>query len=150
MLSLGYKDLDRSAISKVQKSVVSCNSDLLIIQNKQFNFPKDYLSLSTWPTRYDSQTRSSAESSDGGWAFFSHAFWSIIMLHSFKAPTRISQGKYVRTSWSGLFWEQCNSNGTWLQCWAAYHPVSSLMNVNQRHIFTAAQTTKCILVRQCN
>lgn len=47
MLSLGYKDLDRSAISKVRKSVVSCNSDLLIIQNKQFNFPKDYLSLST-------------------------------------------------------------------------------------------------------
>lgn len=32
----------------------------------------------------------------------------------------------------GLFSEQCNSNGTRLQCRAAYHPVSPVMNINQK------------------
>lgn len=102
-----------------------------------------------WPTQCDIQIVN-AEISNDDWAFFSHAFWSIIMPYSFKAPTRISQGKYVRASCSGLFSDQCNSNGTRLQCRAAYHPVSPLMNINQRHILTAAQTTKCTLARQCN
>lgn len=60
------------------------------------------------------------------------------MLYSFKALTRISQEKYVLAGCSGLFSEQCNANGTRLQCRAAYHPVSPLMNINQSSIFTAA------------
>lgn len=65
------------------------------------------------------------------------------MLNSFKAPTRISQEKYVRVGCSGLFSEQCNANGTQLQCRAAYHPVSPLMNINQRSIFTDHQVYTC-------
>lgn len=77
-------------------------------------------------------------------------FWSIITPYSFKVLARISEGKYVRAAWSGLFSEQCNSIGTQLQCRAAYHPVSPLMNINQRRVFTAAQTTKCTLAWRCN
>lgn len=69
-------------------------------------------------------------------------------MYSFTAPTRISQGKYVRASCSGLFSEQCNSKGTRLQCRAAYHPVSLVMNINQRRILTGTQTTECVLARQ--
>lgn len=78
--------------------------------------------------------------------------FSVVHLEHYNAvfiqsSARISQGKYVRAGCSGLFSEQCNSNGTRLQCRAAYHPVSTLMNINQRHILTAGQTTKCIYSR---
>lgn len=88
------------------------------VQERHRACPLAQNSVTTW-------SLSGPGSANDDCAHFGHAYWSVMALDSFKAPTRISREKYAQASCRGLFSERCNANGTRLQSRAAYSTTRS-------------------------